>query len=254
MARRVYLSPSALSTFRDCPRCFWLEKRLKLKRPRGLFPSLPGGFDRVLKTYYDGYRQTSTLPPELVGQVAGVLFPHLEDLKRWRDWKQTPLGYEDRSVNASLSGALDECVVEDGQYAPLDFKTHGDVWAERPDHYYRDQLGCYSLMLYGRGYPVRPYAWIACYYPQEVATTTPGFVAMPCQVFKVDISLKAAVALVREAAMCVQHDVMPKAGRQCDYCRFVEERGAVVEPEPVVEFDPSLEPTGSPTPTGAGRG
>ena len=42
-------------------------------RPRGIFPSLPSGMDRVIKTYFDHYR--GSLPPELVGEVEGKLIP-----------------------------------------------------------------------------------------------------------------------------------------------------------------------------------
>ena len=49
MSKQVYLSPSALNVFNDCPRCFWLDKNKRMKQPRGIFPSLPSGMDKVLK-------------------------------------------------------------------------------------------------------------------------------------------------------------------------------------------------------------
>ena len=57
------LSPSKLNLLNanGCERCFYLHNKLKLERPRGIFPSLPNGIDRVLKEYVDRYRQG--LPP-----------------------------------------------------------------------------------------------------------------------------------------------------------------------------------------------
>lgn len=49
----IRLSPASLNIFLDCPKCFWLEKNKSIKRPRGVFPSLPGGMDPVIKTYFD---------------------------------------------------------------------------------------------------------------------------------------------------------------------------------------------------------
>ena len=47
------LSPSALNLFLNCPKCFWLDRNKGKKRPRGIYPSLPGGMDAVIKNYFD---------------------------------------------------------------------------------------------------------------------------------------------------------------------------------------------------------
>jgi len=46
-------SPSKLNLVKDCPRCFWLEFNKKFRRPRGIFPSLPSGMDKILKNHFD---------------------------------------------------------------------------------------------------------------------------------------------------------------------------------------------------------
>ena len=61
------LSPSTLNVFLDCPRCFWLDKVKNIKRPRGIFPSLPSGMDRAIKVHFDSFRTKGILPPELKG-------------------------------------------------------------------------------------------------------------------------------------------------------------------------------------------
>ncbi|MCX6774543.1 MAG: hypothetical protein NTY99_00435 [DPANN group archaeon] len=49
----IKLSPSSLNLFKDCPRCFWLDKIKGISRPEGIFPSLPSGIDKVLKEHFD---------------------------------------------------------------------------------------------------------------------------------------------------------------------------------------------------------
>ena len=63
----MQLSASSLSVFKDCKRCFYLDKKMKAPRPRGIFSSLPGGIDGLLKKRLDEYR--------------GRLSPDLEDLR-----------------------------------------------------------------------------------------------------------------------------------------------------------------------------
>lgn len=55
------LSASTLKLFQECPRCFWLRINRKLERPRGPFPSLPSGINRVLKSYFERYRAQGLL-------------------------------------------------------------------------------------------------------------------------------------------------------------------------------------------------
>ena len=77
------VSPSSLAIInpdlgQECPRCFWHDRWDKKKhkadqptacaRPRGIFPSLPGGIDRILKTMAD------RCAPNLPGFLAAAGF------------------------------------------------------------------------------------------------------------------------------------------------------------------------------------
>src|SRR3989338_11003595 len=89
MAERYKLSPTTgLSLFRECPRCFWLRYNEKVHRPDTIFPSLPGGMDRIIKEYFDTFRLKSQLPPEIAGTVSGRLVENQELLDSWRNWRQ----------------------------------------------------------------------------------------------------------------------------------------------------------------------
>ena len=64
-------SPSSLSLFKDCPRCFWLAFNEKIKRPRTPFPSLPNGMDAVLKDYFDTFIRNQKVPED-ISQIQDV--------------------------------------------------------------------------------------------------------------------------------------------------------------------------------------
>lgn len=81
--RKIMLSPSTLNLYLECPRCFWLDKIKGIKRPRGIFPSLPSGMDLVIKNYFDKYRLKGELPEEIKNKIKGKLFPDMETLKKW---------------------------------------------------------------------------------------------------------------------------------------------------------------------------
>lgn len=215
--RIIRLSPtSGLNLFKECPRCFWLHHHENVKRPQGPFPSLPGGMDLVIKDYFDQYR--GSLPPELQGKVDGKLIEDNALMNVWRNWR-TGLTYKDPALNAELFGALDECLVIDGKYAPLDYKTRGSP--PRPgdsERYYQTQLDTYSLMLRANGYPVADHGYLVYYFPKKVERDG----AVQFSVYPVRMSLNAGRAqdIFLQAVECLRGSA-PKKHTGCIYCNWV---------------------------------
>jgi len=78
-------SPSTLGLLDECQKCFWLHFNKNIKRPAGIFPSLPSGMDMILKAHFDSHRDKKELPPELSGLKDVKLFDNMELLSVWRN-------------------------------------------------------------------------------------------------------------------------------------------------------------------------
>lgn len=227
MGKQVFLSPSALNLYNDCPRCFWLDRNAKLKRASGPFPSLPGGMDKVLKARYDAYRAKGEMPPELAGKVRGVLYSDAAALERWRNWRKTDLKYVDEEVNAVLSGALDDCLVDGDLFLPFDAKTNGYGYKPGGESYYQTQLDCYELMLLAYGKKTCGEAYLGYYSPVEipVAATSDAmrekniavWAGFRCEPILVKTDPEAAKKLVKEA-MAVLAGPIPDPAPKCAFC------------------------------------
>ena len=109
------------------------------------------------------YRLKKELPPEIKGVVDGTLFSDLSVLEKWRNWKNTNLFYENKALNVTLSGALDDCLIQDNFYVPLDYKTRGSKLIEDPRKYYQTQLDCYCLILESSGYKTKNLSYLIYY-------------------------------------------------------------------------------------------
>ncbi len=219
MTKEVKLSPSALSLFKDCPRCFWLEKVKGIKRPRGIFPSLPGGMDRVIKAYFDTYRAKRTLPPELrIDHFEGVsLYENHAQLERWRNWR-TGLQYAEEVP--VLSGALDDLLVKGDRYIPFDYKTKGSPTNEEDaTKYYQTQLDCYALMLEANGMRTIGHGFLLYYSPKSV--NEHGQVAFEVQPIKIATETGRAKELFRKA-VAVLAGAAPASSEKCEYCNWLE--------------------------------
>lgn len=213
---KIRLSPSALNVFLECQKCFWLEYKAGIHRPRGPFPSLPGGMDILIKKYFDKYRAVGKLPPELHGQVTGQLLADIEILKKWRNWRSGLSFYEKKS-DAILVGALDDCLVHDGLYIPVDYKTRGFDVEEGGESFYQNQLNCYCFLLQANQLPQPNYAYLIYYIPKEI--TDSGIVRFAITIKKVATDPARALN-VFQAAVTLLNQPIPASHSNCQFCSW----------------------------------
>jgi len=231
MTDLIRFSNSTLGTFEECPTCFWHEINRKVKRPRGIFPSLPGGVDRVLKVYFDQHMSAGTLPPEMAGLEGATPYPDRAALEGWRNWRNLVI---DVDGIAQLSGALDELIVwPDGLHSPYDYKTRGAPPKEgASEDYYGTQLDIYHLLIeQGCKLKCNGDGYLGYYWPSDV--TGHGDFKFSTAVVKLGTDPARAVKLVHDAVDCLKLQKPPdpeivvgKKGPEikCEYCRFLNGR------------------------------
>lgn len=213
------LSPTTLNLFLECPRCFWLDKVKSFKRPRGIFPSLPGGMDREIKVHFDTYRAKRQLPPELKGGnfEGATLFPDQARLDQWRDWRK---GLEYRVGDGSvLAGAIDELLIKEGKYIPFDYKTKGSpTTQEDAVRYYQNQLDCYALLFQENGMPAADHGFLLYYSPKNVSEN--GKAVFEIQMIRVPVDFERGRRTFRKAIALLGGD-LPGSGLSCEYCTWI---------------------------------
>lgn len=210
------LSPSKISVFKDCPRCFWMAEKGGVARVRGIFPSLPGGMDRVLKDHYDKARKVGALPAEILGKVPGKLFGDVKKLDRLRNWRT---GFTTVVEGVDIIGAVDDLLEINGKFAPLDYKTRGSAPKEGASAgYYGHQMDIYDLLLSENGMKTTGDAYLVYYFPAEY----PKF---HTEVVTLKSSADLARDLISRAAECFDRKTPPDASSGCEYCSFVKAAG-----------------------------
>jgi len=175
--------------------------------------------DFVIKKYFDQYR--GKLPPDLRGQVDGILMPDLALMNKWRDWR-TGLRYTREDLDAELFGALDDCLVDGEYYIPLDYKTRGYPPNEGDsEKYYQTQLDAYSLMLSENQYETKDHAYLVYYYPEEVRSD--GVVIFNIKPVKVGTDINRARNLFEDAVEALRGP-MPEHHSECEHCNWISSR------------------------------
>lgn len=214
------LSPSSLGMVDECPRCFWLRVRHGIKQPRGIFPSLPSGMDRTIKEYFDRFRQSRLVPPELEGVPDDVeLFHDVEKLEKWRDWRRG-LRWTDSRGNVLL-GAVDGMLQRGGKLIVLDYKTRGYPLKSNTADFYRDQVNIYTYLLRKNGYDTEDFGYLLFYYPSRVRSR--GLVRFDTELVKLDVDFDRVDKLRARALEILGQDEPPEPGSDCECCGWLGE-------------------------------
>lgn len=214
------LSPSSLSLLKECPRCFWLHFNKGIKRPEGIFPSLPSGMDRILKLHFDSFMEKGELPPELCNNECKELklFDDKDLLKVWRS-NLKGISWKDEEGNL-FRGAVDNLLVKGKKLIVLDYKTRGFPLKEDTAGHYQNQLDIYNLLLRKNSYETEDYSYLLFYHPDKV--TEKGDVVFNTDLVKMKISVKNAEKIFKEAIETLKGG-MPKPSEECSYCKWADE-------------------------------
>ncbi len=152
------LSRSKIELFTQCPRCFWLNERLKIKRPNGPPFNINKTIDELFKKEFDTHRAAGTPHPIMLdNQIKAVPYQH-QDLDTWR-YNFTGVTALHEPTNLQIFGAIDDVWVnDDGELIVVDYKATSknkevDIDSDWQMSYKR-QLEIYQWLLRQNGFAV----------------------------------------------------------------------------------------------------
>lgn len=117
------MSRSKIDLFIECPRCFWLDRRLGIKRPDTPPFQINKAIDELLKKEFDIHRSKKTAHPFMKDAgFDGVPFAH-DKLDQWRD-NFTGVQFSHPSTSLLVFGAVDDIWIDkNNALAVVDYKA-----------------------------------------------------------------------------------------------------------------------------------
>lgn len=230
------VSRSKIELFMQCPRCFWLDARLKIKRPSSPPFNINKAIDELFKKEFDMYRaKAEPHPLMLEHKVRAVPYAH-KDLDTWRE-NFVGVATLHEPTNLHVFGAVDDIWVDDaGKLMVVDYKATAkdkpvkELGAEGGwQDMYRRQMEIYQWLLRANGFDVSDTG----YFVYATGTTDrAGFnnvVEFETHVFphkgKSDWVGDTLVAMKK----CLDNDKMPEVGMAamggpCEFCAYAKAR------------------------------
>ena len=101
------VSRSKVELFINCPRCFYLDRRLAIKRPPSFPFNLNSAVDNLLKNEFDTYRESCARHPlQEEHKIDAIPFKH-KDLNVWRE-NFKGVSFLHPETNLYFFGAVDD--------------------------------------------------------------------------------------------------------------------------------------------------
>lgn len=152
------LSRSKIAMFMECPRCFYLDNKLGVRRPSMPPFNINNAVDTLLKKEFDIYRKNKTPHPIMLEhKIPAIPFSHPE-LDKWRE-NFVGVQFVHGPTGMTISGAVDDLWVnEKDELIIVDYKatskeeeiTFDDAWKDG----YKRQMEIYQWLMRQKGFEV----------------------------------------------------------------------------------------------------
>lgn len=221
-----WLSRSKIDLFLECPRCFYLDRRLGVARPPGFPFSLNSAVDTLLKKEFDIHRTNQTAHPLMKAYgIDAVPFEH----KKIGDWRDNFKGvqFHHELTNFIVSGAIDDVWINlQKELLVVDYKStskSGEVNIDADWQIgYKRQMEIYQWLLRRNGFKVSNTGYFVYCNGDTDKEAFDGKLEFDVRIISYvgdDSWIEKAVI---DAHACLVNDNIPKASDNCDYCRYRE--------------------------------
>lgn len=225
------LSRSKIDLFIECPRCFYLDRRIGVSRPQGFPFNLNSAVDFLLKKEFDIHRNNATPHPYMTEQnITAIPFSH-EMIDEWREnFKGAQTLHKE--TNLIISGAVDDLWIhtsgpDKGKLIIVDYKAtskDGEVTLEADwQDGYRRQMETYQWIFRRLGFDVSNTGYFVY---------ANGLRDKPDFSNKLEFTVKTIPytgnadwiePTLERIKKCLDDDRIPAPNDTCEYCKYRKE-------------------------------
>ena len=220
----------------QCQRCFWLDIRLKIKRPSSPPFNINKAIDELFKKEFDVYRAKGEAHPLMLdNQIKAIPYAHKE-LDKWRENFVGVVALHE-PTNLHVFGAVDDVWVDDdGNLIVVDYKATAK---DKPvtalgakggwQDMYRRQMEIYQWLLRANGFQVSDTG----YFVYATGTTDrDGFnnvIDFDTHVFPHHGNSDWVEQTIQDMKKSMDSDKMPPVGSsamggECEHCAYARSR------------------------------
>lgn len=227
------VSRSKIDMFLECPRCFYLDRRLGVGRP-----SMPGftlniAVDHLLKKEFDMHRAEQSKHPFMERHgIDATPFAH-DALETWRNnFKGVEVLHE--PTNLKIFGAVDDIWVNTGgELIVVDYKATSKAgkidleggWGPR----YKRQLEVYQWLLRGNGFDVSDTGYFVYANGIKDRELFDNKLEFAIEVIPHTGSDAWVEKTITQLKACLMDERVPSRSERCEHCAYREAAGKILQ-------------------------
>lgn len=218
------LSRSKIDSFLNCPRCFYLDRRLGVDRPPGFPFNLNSAVDTLLKKEFDIYRQDKIIAP-LIKEAGLDLIPFSHP--QIDVWRENFVGVQalHGKTNFLITGAVDDLWVDkNGVVYVVDYKaTSKDSAVSLEADWqigYKRQMEIYQWLLRKNGLEVSNTGYFVYCNGRTDLSSFSKRLDFAVKIIPYTGNDSWVEKTIDEIWLCLQSDKIPESSPDCDYCLY----------------------------------
>lgn len=222
------LSRSRLELFLECPRCFYIDRRLGVDRPSIPAFTLNSAVDTLLKKEFDIHRARRVAHPLMEEyKIDAIPFAH-NDLDKWRE-NFVGVQFLHEPTNLIITGAVDDIWVNhEGELIVVDYKATSTLQEITLDSEYRQsykrQMEIYQWLLRQNGFSVSDTGYFVYVNGKTDREAFDKKLEFDVQIIPYKGSDSWVEKTILDAHKCLIDGSIPPSSETCEYCAYFKER------------------------------
>lgn len=230
------LSRSKLELYIECPRCFYLDRKLGVSRPASFPFTLNNAVDALLKKEFDIHRVKNQTHPMMAAYgIDAVPFSHPE-MNKWRH-NFTGIQYLDKEKNILIYGAVDDVWINPKkELLIVDYKataTDNEITLEADYRQgYKRQMEIYQWLFRKNGFKVSNTGYFVYANGQRDRQAFDGRLDFDVQIIPYQGDDSWVSGIIEKAYKCLASTKIPSESKKCNYCLYNQAVQKVVKEKP----------------------
>jgi CRISPR/Cas system-associated exonuclease Cas4 (RecB family) len=228
------LSRTKIELFMQCPRCFYLDRRLGVDRPPGFPFTLNSAVDTLLKKEFDILRASSKPHPLIEKYGIDAVPAQHDNLDMWRN-NFKGVQYLHKKTNLLIFGAIDDLWQSSaGEYIVVDYKSTSkneeitELNKEWQNSFKR-QMEIYQWLLRKNGYEVSDMGYFLYCNAKTDLEVFDGKLEFDITLVPYKGNDSWVEKSITDIYVCLQGDIIPPPVDDCDYCAYIDAVDMVVK-------------------------
>lgn len=219
------LSRGRIDNFLNCPRCFYLDRKLGVGQPPGYPFSLNSAVDKLLKKEFDIHRAAGSKHPLMEHYGIDAIPLDHEKIDEWRDSLRRGITFKIDKENVVITGGVDDVWVNpDGEFIIVDYKAtskEAEVTLDADWQIgYKRQMEIYQWLFRKNGFKVSSTGYFVYCNGDTDKKAFDGKLEFDIKLLPYTGDDSWVEKTVLSAIKCLKSEQIPPSGEDCDYCKY----------------------------------